>query len=674
MHKLFTILSTKFKEAVVAFLPVQFIWTLLFFALRIIEITIEWLAHGMPKQLGMVILIGFIKDIAFVLTASFWLFLFFYLLLFVHQKTAQYTLRCVAVLLCIIQLVLSNYFVTTLVPLGADFWSYSFVDIQQTVGAAGIKAGVIVGLLAAAALFIFSIIYFPKKLNFTYAASRNIVAALLLAQLFHVAEKAAKLKTKNEQATNLSINKSYFFYKQSLKKIFPEEADIDIYADSYINDNGLSTGGTTVSFTYADENNFPFLHKEITADVLSPFFNKSNTPPNIVFILTEGLGRAFTNNGAYLGNFTPFIDSLAQKGLYWENFLSEGGRTFAVLPSILGSLPFAKSGFCELADNAPQNLNLINMLGKNGYSTNFYYGGNSHFDFMDVFLKRSNIGSITDVNSFPSGYTKMPSANGFSWGYGDKDLFRYALTKNTASNKPSLNIFLTVSSHNPFLINEQETYLKRFEERMQQLSFDESRKKEYRNYQKQYASILYADDAIKNFITAYSKRADFNNTVFIITGDHRMPEIPMSTKLDRYHVPFIIYSPLLNRTAKFSSVSTHFDVAPTLLAWLKNQYGFSIPAYTSWIGTGIDTTRSFVNNHQYPFMQTKEGVNGFLMNNYFLEGDDFYELGNNMSLSPLQDEALKSKVKGAFEQFKQRNNKIIEGKKLLPDSILQRYK
>ena len=62
----------------------------------------------------------------------------------------------------------------------------------------------------------------------------------------------------------------------------------------------------------------------------------------------EGLGRAFTNKGAYLGNFTPFIDSLAEKSLYWENFLSEGGRTFAVLPSFLGSLPFAKNGFNEL--------------------------------------------------------------------------------------------------------------------------------------------------------------------------------------------------------------------------------------------------------------------------------------------------------------------------------------
>ena len=152
-----------------------------------------------------------------------------------------------------------------------------------------------------------------------------------------------------------------------------------------------------------------------------------------------------------------------------------------------------------------------------------------------------------------------------------------------------------------------------------------------------------------------------------------MPEIPMSTKVDRYHVPLIIYSPLLNRTAKFSSVSTHFDIAPTLLAWLKNQYNFSLPTLASWMGNGIDTSRAFRNIHNYPIMQTKNEVNGFLMGNNFMDGDDLFEMGSNMSLSPVTDEATRSQVKSTFESFRQRNTKIIAGAKLIPDSIYQKY-
>jgi uncharacterized sulfatase len=56
---------------------------------------------------------------------------------------------------------------------------------------------------------------------------------------------------------------------------------------------------------YLDENNYPFLRIDSTQDVLGNFFNKSPQKPNIVFLLVEGLGRAFTGEGAYLGNYTP---------------------------------------------------------------------------------------------------------------------------------------------------------------------------------------------------------------------------------------------------------------------------------------------------------------------------------------------------------------------------------
>jgi hypothetical protein len=41
------------------------------------------------------------------------------------------------------------------------------------------------------------------------------------------------------------------------------------------------------------------------------------------------------------GGFT-YLDSLIPKSLYWENFVSNAGRTFGALPSILGSLPYEK--------------------------------------------------------------------------------------------------------------------------------------------------------------------------------------------------------------------------------------------------------------------------------------------------------------------------------------------
>lgn len=92
-----------------------------------------------------------------------------------------------------------------------------------------------------------------------------------------------------------------------------------------------------------------------------------------------------------------------------------------------------------------------------------------------------------------------------------------------------------------------------------------------------------------------------------------MPEIPMSTKIDRYHVPLLIYSQRLARAAKFSSISTHFDITPSLLAWMKKSYRMQLPDTVAWMGSGLDTVRKFRNIHAYPIMQTKTELIDFVM-------------------------------------------------------------
>ena len=92
------------------------------------------------------------------------------------------------------------------------------------------------------------------------------------------------------------------------------------------------------------------------------------------------------------------------------------------------------------------------------------------------------------------------------------------------------------------------------------------------------------------------------NTIFIITGDHRMAEIPVVSKIDKFHVPLIIYSQMLKQKEIFESVSSHLDIAPTLLAFLKANYGVNVPPTVHWLGEGIDVNKSFRNIHSLAFM------------------------------------------------------------------------
>ncbi|MBV9989238.1 MAG: sulfatase-like hydrolase/transferase [Chitinophagaceae bacterium] len=659
-------LLEKFFESFKYFVGHAVVFFIMMLLARGFEIVYDITLHEKPDQFQKVLLYGLAKDLSFFTALCLWAVIPFWLLYMIHKKLARGIFIAFASLFILIQVALSQYFITTLVPLGADLWTYSWADIEQTVGAAGgVGWGVIAGLLLVLLITIVAFIFMPRRLRPNGGLATVLLLALFAANIRNVVAVTNKMQPGQEYSNNLALNKSYFFYRSSWLYFFPPREEEDIYSTAY-SGNGSNA---------VDEKNYPFLHMvDSSADVLSPFLKKDSTRPDIVIIVVEGLGRAFTNKGAYLGNFTPFIDSLAGQSLYWPNFLSEGGRTFAVLPSLLGSLPFARNGFDELGNAMPDHLSLLNVLKNNGYHTSFYYGGDSHFDNMDIFMQKNSIDAINDEKTYPAGYIKMPaSAAGFSWGYGDKELFRRYLETSAGVRQPSASVILTVSTHTPFLINEQDKYLQRFESRMTELGFSESRKAQARNYRYQYASILFTDDAVRGMIDQYRQRPGFRNTIFLITGDHRMPEIPMVSKLDRYHVPLLIYSPLLTRPAEFASVSTHFDVTPSLLAWLQQQYGLKVPEMAAWIGTGLDTARQFRNRHAYPLMQTKNEIIDFIMGEYMLSGSDLFKIDKTMGLDPQTDDAREGALRSALNRFKAKNNAFLQSMRLMPDSLIQNY-
>src|SRR5690606_24887010 len=67
---------------------------------------------------------------------------------------------------------------------------------------------------------------------------------------------------------------------------------------------------------------YPFLRKEDTKDFLGNYLAASESTPNLVILIVEGLGHAYSSSNGYIGNFTPFLNSLKEKSLYWENCLS----------------------------------------------------------------------------------------------------------------------------------------------------------------------------------------------------------------------------------------------------------------------------------------------------------------------------------------------------------------
>ena len=639
----------------------------LFSVIRVIEYFFISYLHNLPVNSLHLAASGIFYDIVFLLEICGYAVIPFFIISYFKPNFASIIFFVISILALLCNLLLVFYYSKSLVPLGADLFGYSIQEIIHTVQASGAINLVLILVLILFVSVVVVVFRFSRKIPLPKFLLYFLFASLFIAAFFceEVTPKEKEYKTDLEFYT--VINKLQFFCGKAIPYLFDDEEEF-IEGNYFIDEKSEGQN----SFVYVDKN-YPFMRLDSSQNVLGNYFTTSKELPNFVFIIIESLGRSFSGDGAVDGSFTPFLDSLARQSLYWKNFLSTSGRTFAVFSSLFGSLPFGEEGFLDFGEKMPQHFSFISFLKQLGYRTSFFHGGDVHFDNMDVFFKKQNTDFILSDKNFGTGYKKMPAkSEGFSWGYGDKELFKRSMEIiNTEKRNPRIDVYLTLSMHDPFLVNGQGIYKNKVREQLQSLPLTVQQKAEYEKYFDMYETVMYTDDALKEFFAEYSKRNDFQNTIFIITGDHRMPEIPVKTKLDRFHVPFLIYSPMLKRREAFASVSTHFDVLPSLIAFLRENYKIETPKYVTWLGSGLDTMSYFRNIHSAPLMRNKNELLDYLDQNYFLADKKVYEVFDNLVTSKIKDDAVQSSVQNNFDEFKMKNAVMIRTKKLLPDSLLQ---
>ena len=659
------------KNSAALFMNLSSALLIAFFAARSMEFIYISTTADPPRDFGNVVLQAVLFDILSFLKILPFLFIPFFII-YVSTGTMKSRYRAYGVggsIVIILYAILIKYFATALVPLGSDLFGYSMKDIAATV-----RGGAVIDAISIF-LFIIPLAVFWSSLAFLYSRKsiKPIYAFVILGTgvvlTGAVSALPAGTSFETEFSYNLALNKVAYFTEESYA-YFSRGPKGNVNTSTPRRDDRRPDNAQGFNYVGSDH---PFLRTDETPDVLGEFFSVDSTrPPNIVFILVEGLGKAFSGPNAYLGSFTPFLDDLAGKSLYWENFLASQGRTFAALPSILASLPFAEKGFNDLGQRMPKHLSLMSILKHNGYRIKFYFGSDLDFDNERLFLRRQGVDVMVGIDDYDKNYAKSP---GTSWGYPDRELMRKALEMDRRdSQQPYISFVQTMSMHTSYSVPDQGKYLKLFEERMNRLGFDEAQKERHRTYKKIYSTIMYTDEALRFFFEMYAKLPAYRNTLFIITGDHRLPEIPMSTKIDRFHVPLIIFSPMLKRAAHIKSISSQLDITPSLLAFLKKNYHIDAPSTVSWVGSGLDTDVSFRNIHKYPLKHTKNNLIDYISGMYFIDQDILFSIGKSMDLEPIQDEGKRKELIAEFNRYKSMNDRFTRELKLIPDSLYEQYR
>lgn len=468
----------------------------------------------------------------------------------------------------------------------------------------------------------------------------------------------------------LSVNQpSFAFVKLSdYRKEVRRNADGNSYA--YSAEAVEAYHALHPEFDY-DYPGYPFYRKADDPDVLGPslYATSDGLPPNLVFVVVEGLGCRLTGVTHPALSFTPFIDSLAAEGLFWPNCFSTSERTFGALPSVFASAPHGRYGFTWQLP-MPKHHSLLLDLERNGYTSSFYYGGDESFDHYDVFMNVNHVDYLfvpEMVVDDSTQYALMVENN--RWGLDDGLLFDCAIRHKTAATekRPHADVFLTLTTHEPFMVDGIETYEQQVLSIVEQTP--ELSDKEWDNVMKNlniYACFLYMDQSLKRLFDYYASRPDFANTVFVITGDHRMAPVLSGIPLRFYNVPMIVYSPLVKQPKTMQAVVSHLDVTPSFNAYLHANYDYAIDDHCHWLGTSFDTVSTYQNTRKLSFMRNNRDVIDYMSDKYFINKNTLIQLDPHFIGYSVDDDRLLQQYKSELDAFETVSRFVVQHDVLMP--------
>lgn len=410
-------------------------------------------------------------------------------------------------------------------------------------------------------------------------------------------------------------------------------------------------------------------------DVLSPYFAQlpDGQLPNIVIVVAESLGREWSGDNELGVSFTPFFDSLTRHALYWPNCLSTSNRSFGAVPAITGSVPPGPRGF--QFGIMPQHNTLISLLRSNGYRANAFYASDFEFDGIYEYLQAQQVDYFSSSFKMEALGSNKPDVHSF-WGYHDEHLFRRSLEeleRMDSSNAPMFNLFITISAHDELSLyngNEQARYISQT-----QAIIDNAPSESYsdaQQYLKNKAALLYADNALRVLFQRYSKRPDFERTIFVVTGDHSLG-VQVRNRLALQHVPLLIWSPLLTRSAQHQPLVTHLDIAPSLAALLHERYGMNMPATVQWASNGLSAGTKFEAKRRMLLLDYDHEITKMLYDNHFYRADldEAYNIDPTLNIHPIEDKTLKKNLQDKLLIYRHINNYIYLSDHLTQNTLVE---
>ena len=637
------------------------LWLLLAFILRMGFFFVMLTAGLVQWSSFLTILSGVYFDVAVVLEISAITLVPLLIINYFLPKLARVLSVVFITLYIVIYGGLIGYYSNVNLPLDRVFFVYGLGEMYNII-VSSVKFSVlpVLGVLVLIALYSLLIRFWNRKISISKGLS---LCFLLVTIVFVIFFDFKSLITndkhyKSYQDYCLASNQIAYTlndFNEYWKELARSE-DFSSYDEQVIED-ARKFQSLFPDFKYVDIH-YPFMREANDPDVLGSLLNPTTDgkAPAFVFVIVESLGQRLSSDSPKM-SFTPFLDSLKKESLYWPNCLALSERTFGALPNIFSSAPYGTNGFARTWEPIPYHNSILKEMSLNGYSLSFYYGGNASFDGQDEYMRGNGVGYIMQPSEADFDQEKKEQMmQEHSWGMYDKDMFNAAIRHRdtTAINRQFTDVFITLSTHEPWCFEGNEAYVKKVEDLVAETkSFGPVEKNTVLNNKQTFASFLYMDDCVRMLFDYYKSQPEFENTIFVIVGDHRMGRVYVNASpLLKYNVPLIIYSPLVKKPKTFKAVVTHHDLTPTITAYLSNNYDYISADECHWLGTSLDTTADFRSRQSVAFMRNSREEIEYMHGDYLLDRDRLFKVSDSLEIDEVSDDAVRDSLKEYLRCFK----------------------
>jgi phosphoglycerol transferase MdoB-like AlkP superfamily enzyme len=275
-------------------------------------------------------------------------------------------------------------------------------------------------------------------------------------------------------------------------------------------------------------------------------------PPNIVIVLMESFSGQFVGSLTGVKGITPEFDRLSRQGVLFQRAFSNGTHTHQGIFTTLSCFPNLPSH--EYLMQQPEGRNQFSGLTTvlPDHSSLFVYNGDFNWDNQYGFFSNQGMQEFIGRYDFDSPILLDPV-----WGVSDEDMFNRAeleLDRLSKNKQPFFAVLQTLSNHIPYNIPNPERF---------------TPVTDHGELSDRLTAMRYSDWALGQFFRNIETRPYYENTIFVVVGDHGFGTRLQLTEVNllRFHVPLLIIGPGLRQFVT-DTIATQVDVIPTILGRL----------------------------------------------------------------------------------------------------------